>query len=190
VPRKQKKGIPKLDMETPSLANIKYFELKQEIENAWGDPAKLREIVEKWSVYLIKQNDAMLERAEQQLLPLLDHYDIPYDNPNKWLWLASILAAESGKINARPAHAPIKWDAVADVQLCARVFAARDQIAKETGCEINSVSDIKACERIREDRPEWYKTKKGQVLNASTLQKNFRKALRRVLKARKEVLPT
>ena len=96
----------------------------------------------------------------------------------------SVLAVESGKIKARPAHAPIKWDAVADLQLCARVFAAKDQIAEETECEINSVSEIKACERIREDYPEWYKTKKGQVLNASTLQKNFRKALGRLTDAK------
>ena len=101
----------------------------------------------------------------------------------------SVLAVESGKINARPAHAPIKWDAVADVQLCERVFAATDQIAKETGCEINSVPEIKACERIREDHPEWYKTKKGQVLNASTIQKNFRKALRLGAKSPERITP-
>ena len=190
MPRKQKQVVPKLDMERPSLANIECFEWKQQIENAKDDPAKLREINEQHAANLIKRYHAMLQESEQLLLPLLNKYEIPSDDPNRWLVLAFRLAVESGKINARPAHAPIKWDAVADVQLCARVFAATDQIAKETECEINSVSEIKACERIREDHPEWYKTKKGQVLNASTLQKNFRKALRRVLKARKELLPT
>jgi hypothetical protein len=193
VPRKQKKVVPKLDMETPSLANIEYFEWKQRIENAKGDPAKLREIEEQRAAYLTKQYHAMLQEAEQLLLPLLDKYEIPSDNPNRWLVLAFVLAAESGKINARPAHAPIKWDALADVQLCKRVFAAKAQIAEETGCEIDSVPDIKACRRIWDDHPEWYKTKRGRVSDASTIQKNFRKAqgrLMEMLKAGKEVLPT
>jgi hypothetical protein len=59
VPRKKNKAVPKLDMETPSLANIEYFEWKQRIENAKGDAAKLREIVEQRDAYLIKQSDAM-----------------------------------------------------------------------------------------------------------------------------------
>ena len=46
MPRKQKQVVPKLDMETPSLANIEFFEWKQQIENAKDDPAKLREINE------------------------------------------------------------------------------------------------------------------------------------------------
>ena len=177
-------------METPSLANIEYFEWKQRIENAKGDPAKLREIEEQQAAYLIKQYHAMLQEAEQLLLPLLDKYEIPSDDPNRWLVLAFILAAESGKINARPAHAPTKWNPLADLQLCKRVFAAKAQIAEETGCEIDSVPDIKACRRIWDDHPEWYKTKRGRVSDASTIQKNFRKAIRRVLKARKELLPT
>jgi hypothetical protein len=186
VPRKQKKVVPKLDMETPSLANIEFFEWKRQIEKAKDDPAKLREIEAQQAAYLIKQ-------AEQLLLPLLDKYEIPSDYRNRWLVLASVLAAESGKINARPAHAPTKWNPLADLQLCKRVFAAKAQIAEERGCEIESVPDIKACERIREDYPEWYKTKRGRVSDPSTIQKNFRKAqgrLTEMLKAGKEVLPT
>jgi hypothetical protein len=95
-------------------------------------------------------------------------YDISHDNPNRWLVLAFVLATESGKITARPAHAPIKWDAFTDVQLCERVFAAKAQIAEETGCEIDGVPDIKACRRIRDDHPEWYKTNRGRVSDAST----------------------
>jgi hypothetical protein len=71
-----------------------------------------------------------LQHAEQQLLPLLGQYDISHDNPNRWLVLALVLAAESGKVNARPAHAPTKWDAFADLQLCERVLAAKAQIAE------------------------------------------------------------
>jgi len=82
--------------------------------------------------------------------------------------LAFVLAGESDKINARPAHAPIKWDAFADVQLCERVCAAKAQIAEETGCEIDSVPDIKACRRIRDDHPEWYKTNRAGCRTLST----------------------
>ncbi len=58
MPRKKNKVVPKLDMETPSLANIEYFEWKRQIENAKDDPAKLREIEE-------QQAHAMLQEAEQ-----------------------------------------------------------------------------------------------------------------------------
>ena len=193
MPRKKNKAVPKLDMETPSLANIEYFEWKQRIENAKGDAAKLREIVEQRDAYLIKQSDAWLQYAEQLLLPLLGQYDISHDNPNRWLVLALVLAAESGKINARPAHAPIKWDAFADLQLCERVLAAKAQIAEDSGCEIDSVPDIEACRRIRGHHSEWYTTKRGRASDASTIQKNFRKAqgrLMEMLKAGKELLPT
>jgi hypothetical protein len=195
VPRKQKKVVPKLDMDTPSLANIEFFEWKRQIENAKDDPAKLREIEEQRAAYLIKQYHATLQHAEQHLLPLLDKYEIPSDYPNRWLVLAFLLAADSGKLNARPAHAPIKWDALADVQLCKRVFDATAQIAEQRGCDIGTVPDIEACRRIRDHHSEWYKTKKGRSLDPSTLQKTFRKALlreavRHFLKTRKELLPT
>jgi hypothetical protein len=195
VPRKQKKVVPKLDMETPSLANIEVFEWKQQIENAKGDPAKLREIEEQHTASLIKQRDVMLQQCEQLLLPLLDKYEIPYDAPNRWLVLAFLLAADSGKLNARPAHAPTKRNDITDRQLCKRVFAATAQIAEERGCEIDSVPDIEACRRIRDHHSEWYKTKKGRPLDPSTLQKTFRQALlreavRHFLHTRKEVLPT
>jgi hypothetical protein len=72
VPRTQKIVAPKLDIKTPSLANMDFFEWKQRIENAKGDPAKLREIVEQRVAYLIKQSDEMLQQAEQHLLPLLN----------------------------------------------------------------------------------------------------------------------
>ena len=109
--------------------------------------------------------------------------------------LVFLLAADSGKLNARPAHAPIKWNDITDRQLCERVFAATAQIAEQRGCEIDSVPDIEACRQIRDHHPEWYKTKKGGSLDASTLQKTFRKALlreavRHLLKSRKELLPT
>jgi hypothetical protein len=190
VPIKQKIVVPKIDVETPSLANIEYFEWKRQIENAKGNPAKLREIEEQQATFQIKQYFTMLHYAEQQLLPLLDKYEIAHDDPKGWLMLAFSLAVRSRELTGRPAHAPKKWDAVADVQLSKRVLAAKAQIAKETGCDIDSVPDIKACERIREDHPEWYKTKKGRSLEPSTLQKNFREALRRLPKARKESLPT
>jgi hypothetical protein len=195
VPIKQKIVVPKIDMETPSLANIEYFEWKRQIENAKGNPAELREIEEQQAAFQIKQYFTMLHYAEQQLLPLLDKYEIAHDDPNRWLVLAFSLAVRSRELTGRPAHAPKKWDAVADAQLCKRVFAAKAQIAKETGRDIDSVPDIKACERIRRDHHEWYKTKKGRSLNPSTLQKNFRKAFQREalrywLKTRKEVLPT
>lgn len=195
MPRKQKKVFPKLDMETPSLANIEFFERKQQIENAKGDPAKLREIEKQHTAYLIKQRDVMLQQCEQLLLPLLDKYEIPYDAPNRWLVLAFRLAADCGKLGARPAHAPVKRNDFTDRQLCERVFAAKVQIAEERGCEIDSVPEIKACERIRQDHSEWYKTNKGRSLEPSTLQKNFRQALlreavRHFLNTRKEVLPT
>jgi hypothetical protein len=194
VPRKHKNIVPKLDLETPSLANIERFWWKQQIENAKGDPAKLREIEEQRAAYLIKQYNATLQECERLLLPLLDKYAIPHDYPNRWLVLACLLAADGGKLNPRPAHAPIKWNEFTDLQLCERVLATKAQIAEETGCEFNSVPDIKACERIRQDHPELYKTKKGRSLEPSTLQKNFRKAflreaVRRVL-AGKELLPT
>ena len=75
MPRKKNKVVPKLDMETPSLANIEYFEWKQQIENAKGDPAKLREIVEQRAAQVLQQ-------CEQLLLPLLDKHEIPYDDSN------------------------------------------------------------------------------------------------------------
>jgi hypothetical protein len=181
-------------METPSLANIEYFEWKQQIENARGEPAKLLEIEKQMAGDLIKKQDATLRFFEQLLLPLLDNYGIPHEDPKRWLLLAGFLAFESGKLTARPAHAPIKWNDLTGRELCIRVLDAKAQIAKETGCEINSVPDIKACQRIRQDHPEWYKTKKGRSLDPSTLQKNFREALLREalrqLKARKELLPT
>jgi hypothetical protein len=137
----------------------------------------------------------MWQQCERRLLPLLDKYEIPHDDPNRWLGLAYFLAADGGKLNARPAHAPIKRNDFTDLQLCKRVFATKAQIAEETGCKVDSVPDIKACERIRQDHPEFYKTKKGRSLDPSTLQKNFREAfrreaLRRLLRARKELLPT
>ena len=195
MPRKQKQVVPKFDMERPSLAYIDFFEWKQQIEDAKDDPAKLREINKQTAANLNKQYHAMLQEWEQLLLPLLNKYEIPSDDPKRWLVLAFRLAAESGQIIARPAHAPIKWDAFADELLCKRVFAAKDQIAEETRCEIDSVPDIEACRRIRDHHPEWYQTKKGQSLDPSTLQKTFRKALlreavRHLLKTRKEVLPT
>jgi hypothetical protein len=187
VPRKKNKVVPKLDMETPSLANIEYFQWKKRIENAKDDPAKLQEIVD-------QRTAQVLQQCEQLLLPLLDKHEIPYDDPNRWLALAFLLATDSGKLNARPAHAPIKWNDITDRQLCERVFAATAQIAEQRGCEIDSVADIEACRRIRDHHPGWYKTRKGSSLDASTLQKTFRKALLReavrMLKTRKEVLPT
>ena len=195
MPRKKNKFVPKLDMETPSLANIEFFEWKQHIENAKDDPAKLRDIVEQQAAYLIKQRQVVLQETEQLLLPLLDKYEIPADDPNRWLVLALLLAADSGKLNARPAHAPIKWNDFTNRQLCERVFDATAQIAEERGCKIGSVPDIEACRRIRDRHPGWYKTKKGRPLDPSTLQKTFRQALlreavRHFLNTRKEVLPT
>src|SRR5262249_44094278 len=174
-------------METPSLANIEYFEWKRQIENAKGNPAKLQEIEEQRSAFQIKQYFTMLHYAEQQLLPLLDKYEIAHDNPNRWLLLAFSLAVRNRELTGRPAHAQIKWNDFTDRELCVRVCAAKAQIAKETGCEIDSVPDIEACRRIRDHHPEWYKTKKGRSLNPSTIQKNFREALRRFLKDWKEL---
>jgi hypothetical protein len=190
VPRKRKMVVPKFDMETPSLANIEYFVWKRQIENAKDNPAELRRIGEQKAAFQTKQYFTMLHYAEQQLLPLLDKYEIAHDDPNRWLLLAYSLAVRSRELTRRPAHAPKKWDPVADAQLCKRVFVAKTQIAKEAGCDIDSVPDVRACERIRDEHPEWYKTKKGRVLDVSTLQKNFREAVRRLLKARKELLPT
>jgi hypothetical protein len=195
VPRKQKIVVPKLNMETPSLANLESFELTQQIENAKGDPAKLREIQEQQAANQIRHYCAILQQTEQLLLPLLDKYHIRCDDPNRWPKLGFYLACESGQLTARPAHAPIKWNDFTDRELCERVCATKAQIAKEMGCEFDSVPDIEACRRIRDHHPEWYKTKRGRVLDASTLQKNFREAFRRealrhLLKTRKELLPT
>ena len=70
MPRKKNKVVPKLDMETPSLANVEYFEWKKRIENAKGDPVKLREINEQRAAQVLPQ-------CEQLLLPLLDKHGSP-----------------------------------------------------------------------------------------------------------------
>src|SRR5262245_50748940 len=76
MPIRQKIVVPKIDMETPSLANIEYFEWKRQIENAKGNPAKLREIKEQIAAYLNKQHGAVLLQCEQLLLPQLDKYEL------------------------------------------------------------------------------------------------------------------
>ena len=121
-------------------------------------------------------DEAIRREFEDLLLPILDDYNIPRADPNRWLNLCWWLAQECGRLGVRPAKAPIKFDDYAYATLIYRIAMARSEIAAELGCTDEDVSTIDACRRIVREHPEWYGTKKGGRVTAETLARRLREA--------------
>jgi hypothetical protein len=139
-------------------------------ENDWrnaavGNPVKT-----------LDMDEAMHRECEDLLLPILDDYNIPRADPNRWLNLCWWLAHECGRLGVRPAKAPIKFDDYAYAMLIYRIAKARSEIAAELGCTDEYVFTIDACRRIVREHPEWYETKKGGRVSAETLARRLREA--------------
>jgi hypothetical protein len=155
-----------------TLANVDENRWREEIAAAVGNPVKTLEIYQR----LVALNEATRRQREDQLLPILDDYNIPRADPNRWFDLCWWLALECGRIGVRPAKAPTKFDDEAYAVLIYRIAKAQFEIAAERGCTDKDVSVIDACRRIVQEHPEWYGTKKGGRVSAETLARRRREA--------------
>jgi hypothetical protein len=156
-----------------TLANVDENYWRKEIAAAVFNPVKMLDIYQR----LVVKDEAIRREREDLLLPILDDYNIPRADPNRWLDLCWWLAQECGRLGVRPAKAPIKFDDYAYATLIYRIAKARSEIAAELGCTNDEdVSTIDACRRIVREHPEWYGTKKGGRVTAETLARRRREA--------------
>src|SRR5262245_64776573 len=86
-----------------TLPNVDENDWRAEITAAVGDPVKMREI----GLRLVAMDEAIRRQRQDQLLPILDDYNISRDDPNRWLYLCGWLAQECGRLGVPPAKAPI-----------------------------------------------------------------------------------
>ena len=92
--QEEKYAALKAKMGGLTLANVDEDERRAEIAAAVGDPVKMREI---W-LRLVAAEETNCRDLEDLLLPVLDDYTIPRDDPNRWLYLCCWLAQECGRL--------------------------------------------------------------------------------------------
>jgi hypothetical protein len=147
-------------------------------KNAEGDPVKLMEI----EARIVAIDVASQERELHEMLLLLDKHNIPRDLPEKWFYLAQILALKLARVSGesrpkgRPKGQP-KWDDRGKANLIAHVVLYRHAMAVKKGCDLKKIPIIRACELMIECNPEVWVTKKGgKVTAAASLQKRYNEA--------------
>jgi hypothetical protein len=90
-------------------------------------------------------------------------------------------ARMSNKGPGAPRKWPGRWgDDVDDVLFCYRVWWCREALAKERGCGVEAVSPDDACQRLLDENPDKFRTKKGAQIKASSLRNRYNEARRRL----------
>src|SRR5215216_6007931 len=88
-----------------TLDNVAENYWREEVAAAVGNPVETLEIIQR----LVAMDEAIRREREDLLLPILDDYNIPRADPNRWFNLCWWLAQECGRLGVRAAKAPIKF---------------------------------------------------------------------------------
>jgi hypothetical protein len=154
--------MTKNDGKTPmrTLVEIGAMYRDQKRKEVKGNPVKLMEI----EAQFVAEDRAKLE---EMMLRILDKHKIPRDLPEKWFYLACILALDSNKLFRRPKERPKKtkkWtdDWCADLSYHFVIY--RFAMAAEKGVDVSKIRMIAVCRRLLKEYPgRWNSGERGRT---------------------------